>query len=681
MMLKNLMEEKQLDFNAPLLSVRRFASASPSSEGDERKRIVKSQPKIPSLPYYKSELKSGPVSNPGAVPFLWEQIPGRPKDGGGAQPRATERPPVAPKLPPGRVLDVKQQSSNKEPEDQSAIKAQMDNDCPDHKISYLDNNLIALEKSKESLKKKGDADTEEDADEAFTDALETLSRTESFLNCSVTGMSAWDGPNTRSSGTFLTDPQTRDFMLGRFLPAAKAVAAEMPQYASRKQPLPYEQPRETKKVVSGDTRPPQYKYRPNMIQQFPQDEGEEESEDEDEDDYGDTGNLSANACGLFPRFCLKGSFCLLNPVPGMKVRTRVPVSSVRKVGKQVKTTYARSHKESKDEHSWDAVYKHKLASRIQRTGVLEDESKLTSQSNRLTYWSDSQTPDESPPNRISPCRVGTRQSSFREGSGFLGIPEEVKNLKANGIDSHNKDHKSLREILFHQNSQIESGSVSPTVEKTLYVDSVHIVETSNSKSSSPDAKLLMNSSGKDFETLVEGLVVEENLATESYTKNINHLKIPDDKGILEPQIFRAADSDLPTSDRSNLGGNIDRIEGFRQDSVLDQERFVLCPKGLIDEKLDFDNPQPLKSEDKGISYTSSFRSPLAPPLPKSPSESWLSRTLPSIPFRNPSSRYQSTRFNVTKQIPETSVDPKWETIVKSSNVNTGHLWFSEQTGT
>ncbi|XP_010274478.1 PREDICTED: uncharacterized protein LOC104609787 [Nelumbo nucifera] len=673
------MEEKQLDFNAPLLSVRRFSSITASS-GEESKRIEKSQRKIPSFPYHKSDLKSGPVRNPGAVPFLWEQIPGRPRDGDALQARPIE----PPKLPPGRAFGVKQQSSNKEPEDPNAIRPQANDIHPSYKISSLDENVTALDNLKESLKEKRDADTEEDVDEAFTDALETLSRTESFLlNCSVTGLSALDGPNMRPSGTFSTDPQTRDFMLGRFLPAAKAMAEETPQHTSRKQPLPREQQRQVK-VVSEDRRPPQYHYKPYMLPQFPMDQGEEESEDEDEEDgYDDTGNLSAKACGLFPRFGLKNSFCLLNPIPGMKVRNHVPISSVRKVGTRVKTGHSRPHMEINDEHTWDAVYKHKLASRLKPSGVLEDETKLTSESNHLTYSSDSQTPDGSSPYRILPYRNEAPRSPFHEGSGFLGIPREVKDRKANGLDSYNKGGNCLRDILFHQNNKQELGSLSPMVEKTLYVDSVHTVETPNSKSSSANSRTLMDTKDKDSEVMGESMMEEENLATGSCIENIKNLKILEDKRILDPKIFGVVDSDLPCSaERSILGGQIDRTEGSRQDTFLDQEsRSALCKEVPTDAKLDFDNSQPLSADnDDGNSCTSSLSALLPPPLPKSPSESWLLRALPSIPSRNPSLRsYQGTRFNLRKQLSETSSnDPKWETIDKSSNTNADYLRYSEE---
>ncbi|KAF7146492.1 hypothetical protein RHSIM_Rhsim04G0074600 [Rhododendron simsii] len=104
MLLKNLMEEKQLNFNRPLLSLRRFPSTV-STETDEKKRTGKSLPNVRRIPCYRPELKSGPVRIPGTVPFVWEQYPGRPK--AKAESHTQTRSPIIPKPPPGRVLKAK----------------------------------------------------------------------------------------------------------------------------------------------------------------------------------------------------------------------------------------------------------------------------------------------------------------------------------------------------------------------------------------------------------------------------------------------------------------------------------------------------------------------------------------------------------------------------------------------
>lgn len=346
MLLKNLMEDKQLNFNQPLLSVRRFSSTVAATEVDSKRKNDNSFSNIPPLPTYKSELKSGPLRNPGAVPFVWEQTPGRPKDESKAWSRGPERPPTAPKLPPGRILNAKPQTLDKVCKDPIVAGNQTASILSNPRsVSSLNENVTTLENIKEGLEDK-ESSGSEDGDVAYLDALDTLSRSESFfLNCSVSGLSGLDSPDIKPSGTFSTDPQTRDFMMGRFLPAAKAMASETPPYASRRQPVAQVQPREVKNIISKDRRPPLYQYRPNVSLQYNLDKGREESEDEH--DYVETELLSAKVCGLFPRLGLKNSFCLMNPALRMGVQSRVPASSLRSARTRSSYADARSTAENK----------------------------------------------------------------------------------------------------------------------------------------------------------------------------------------------------------------------------------------------------------------------------------------------------------------------------------------------
>ncbi|XP_058095559.1 uncharacterized protein LOC131240988 [Magnolia sinica] len=701
-MLRNLMEEKKLDFNAPLLSVRRFAPPA-ATLAEENKRTEKSQSKKASLPPYKPELKSGPVRNAGAVPFLWEQIPGRPKDGGGLRSKTSERPPLAPKLPPGRILDVNRSSSIRCAEDKESEASAVTRlpqagnliSCPN---TLSSGGNVKLETSRGTVKEENDPELDDCDDDAFSDALDTLSRTDSyFMNCSLTGMSALDGLDSKHSRNFTTDPQAREFMMDRFLPAAKAMASETPQYASRKQPVV----REPVRPVNGldrNRKPMTYQYGTYVVPHHTQDEEKEDSEDEDEDeDYDDTGNITAKACGLLPRFCLKNSFCLLNPVPGIKIRSGMPLSPVgRKLDTHFKPAGPGYLSEPGHENTWEAVYKHKLARGFEHPEARENGSKPTSESNQLTCWSDSQTPEGSSPYRrstgdvISPYRNETPQSPFHEGMGFLGIPKQGRDFKDDGLNMYSKGRNDNQETLSRQSSKQGSGSGSPAIEKTLYVDSIQMLETPNSRSSSSDTKDLANSAEKDFEILVESERSENSPVLEARLGDVNmrnsskgsKLNSSNGRNKLRPmisEIFEANPSSC--TDGSILGGHTDNKEGFRRDDALDEEvRSLEFSKVLISGNLSLDDPQSLKEEDQGNSHANPFQSPLPPPLPKSPSESWLWRTLPSVSSTNPSCRpYLGIQFRSMKQVTKaSSVDPKWETIVKTSNVQHGHLRFSEE---
>lgn len=317
------MEGKQLKFNQPLLSVRRISPAM-ISQRDEKKKTDNSFPTMTHPPPYRSELKSGLVVKPGTVPFLWEHSPGRPKDESRPQTRLTGKPPIAPKLPPGWKLRV-YQDFDQTGKFQNAMPS-----C----TSFSDENVKKVESfdsSKEIIHDKEKIESEDD-DEAYLDALDTLSRTESsFLNCSVSGLSGFDEPNAKQSRTSSTNPQTKDFMMGRFLPAAKAMTSDKtsdtPYYVRKKQPPVEDQRRQTKNIINGD-RQPQLRYGPSFTLYHSQAYDYIDNEEESDDDCYDSGNLSTKICGLLPHFCLKSSFRLLNPVPAMSARTRMPVSPV-----------------------------------------------------------------------------------------------------------------------------------------------------------------------------------------------------------------------------------------------------------------------------------------------------------------------------------------------------------------
>ncbi|KAL3631545.1 hypothetical protein CASFOL_024529 [Castilleja foliolosa] len=270
------MEDKKLDFNQPFLSVRRNLPTTVTTS-----RISKEERKTRNprhhLPPHRSDVKSGPIRSQGAVPFLWEHTPGQPKyKDTTKQPTdkntklLTNTPHVtAPKLPPGRLAVV------------------------------VDINI-------ENATKVESSDSV-DTDEAYVDALDTLSRTESFSqNCSTSGLS---GP-----GNYLftkTPSMDREFMMDRFLPAAKAMASETTtKYVNKKQQLVVEE------RVKNQGKP-ELRYGPSFAKRY-SDYLENEDDSDDDDEYDESRNLPG-VCGLLPRFC----FSLMNPVPAMSMRTRV----------------------------------------------------------------------------------------------------------------------------------------------------------------------------------------------------------------------------------------------------------------------------------------------------------------------------------------------------------------------
>ncbi|PRQ21742.1 hypothetical protein RchiOBHm_Chr7g0242601 [Rosa chinensis] len=97
-------------------------------------------------------------------------------------------------------------------------------------------------------------------------------------------------------------------------------------------------------------------------------------------------------------------------------------------------------------------------------------------------------------------------------------------------------------------------------------------------------------------------------------------------------------------------------------------------------KIDLESQRLVKLGNQGSSQGNNARLPFGYPLPKSPSESWLNRTLPTISSRN--SSWQSSlgsRIYTSSLVSKiSSLDPKWETIVETCNVHHGRLRFSEE---
>lgn len=317
MLLKNLMEDKQLNFDQPLLSVRRQIPTLTSQKRDNRRIDSYSYQVRPQLPTYRSELKSGPIRDPGAVPFLWEHSPGQPKEEMKPQSMNFQKPPVAPMLPPGRA---KHQDSLENKKQDVGVS------CESRTSPSNGENARKIERSKVTEEEE-DSDSG-NSDEAYVDARSTLSKTDySFLNCSMSGFSGVEHSDVKPSRSFLKDSEAREFMMDRFLPAAKAMASETP-HAPKKQPVQL-QTKQAKKTDNQRSKP-SLRYGPSFAKRYSYNENEEEEEEESDDEYDQRARLPS-VCGLLPRFCLKSSLSHLSPVPAMSVRTRVPTSSASKV--------------------------------------------------------------------------------------------------------------------------------------------------------------------------------------------------------------------------------------------------------------------------------------------------------------------------------------------------------------
>ncbi|KDP21102.1 hypothetical protein JCGZ_21573 [Jatropha curcas] len=659
------MEERKLNFNAPLMSVRRSSTATKPSNVTKGKKFENAQlVKRNTLPSYKSDFNLDQVTEPVAVPFHWEQIPGRRKDGSKPDPRGCEEASVTPRFTPRRALDVVKHIEDKKPEDQVAFRPQIQSNS-------FNDIANGLDCSKEGVNEKSDFNSEnDDDDDLYSDARDTLSGMDSFsVDCSVSGVSGFDSLAVKPSGTFNADPQTRDFMMSRFLPAAKAMTLEAPQYASRKQPVSGEQPRQIVQVVQRDRTPPVNRKESFNVPSYHQDLVDEESEDEC-DQYVNYGKIMTKGCGLLPLLCVKNSLRLVNPVPGMKVRNQSPMSAARDIKRMTKSVYSRSQSPTINKPAKDPVHKKEPDNEVQSPRLVGVDNKLTGGSNRFTYARDRQMISRTSPFRrsgaISPYRNEAPQSPFPIG-GFLGVPKDLENFKANKLNLYGKCYSKSQELVPYHGLRHGSRPLSPTTEKTLYVDTVNVAGLLCSNAGSSDIKKGgMGPAEKDIKSLLSSREIQETYTIESTSKDVTSLNFPEQK---------SGDADLSLlSDMSTHRDQWDTGEDLSQESLA-----LVCVSTTTEGNLNIENDQ-ISNMDIGNAKTGFAQCSLPPSLPKTPSESWLSRTLPTVSSQNPSSHlYRGTNFRSKRQDSKTtSTSTKWENIVKSSYLHNDHVRYSEE---
>ncbi|KAI3498062.1 hypothetical protein L1887_33786 [Cichorium endivia] len=440
-----LMEDKRLNINQPLLSVRRLSPKAASQKNGGRK-FGSYLPHIPSIEPCRTEFKLDPLKNTGNIPFVWEHSPGKPKDETNKQIQIKENPLGLPKLPPGRNLKPRKKDSENINEDHIHI--------PTHtNVTNIRSSLQNVFQTE--TKKKETSDSSDDTNEEFMDALDTLSRGDqsSFYNCSASGATVTHESDVNNpSGNLKSDPKLGDFMMGRFLPAAKAMASEPPLHHAARKHFIKENPREIKKLANMENKKFQLRYGPT----FDVHDNEEEDEDSDHE-YYEHGNTS-KFCGLLPRFCSRGSLNLVGPVPGISMRTRTPFSSFIERDRESTRpgTFARSQLPK------------------------QQDSVETANQKNFNY----------------PKLEGSKLYNRLQGCGIsAGFSESFQSLVSENDSTQQKRRLSFKELLNGNKHKIEGqDSIS---EKTLYVD------TENSIPSS------INKADDELENDVETEVVDE----------------------------------------------------------------------------------------------------------------------------------------------------------------------------
>ncbi|KAL3020515.1 hypothetical protein AAZX31_05G148100 [Glycine max] len=658
-----MMNERKLNIDAPLMSVRRSFGTSPSLTEANRKILEKPQ----TLPHYKSDTTLDQVTEPVAVPFNWEHIPGRSKDYDGSEPQLPTKASITPILPPGKSTNVAKQSLEKEPNVANNFRPPSISNSLSEKID------CNKEHKDEKMKKVEENDDYDDDGDVYSDALETLSPTEPLsMNCSVSDVSGLDNVVADMCGASSTDKQAHDFMMSRFLTAAKAMTIQPPQYASsRKQTVLTEQPREFIKLVPEQKKSFVSRHITDIVPYTGQCQEEEEEEEESDNETNDYANNSAKGCGLFPRLCVRNSLCLLNPVPGTKMGNQFPLYSAYEVGKPDKSSHIRSHRPAPSiKKAWDAINKSKSSSRAASPDKQDVRKKWTSESSRYTYSGELKKLGRLSPfrrSRAASAGVSPFQSKPQPpfpGAKLLGDSKQDDNNHSGKLKFPSRGHSSIQEVL-SQGAKRSYSFGSLTVEKTLYIDTASTIKSSCSSSHSLGNTIVV---GKDRTFLLDSF------------RDMKHLEALEEN--LDSQVLNPVDANSPTlSSMLHLMAKEDKAERLAADQEINLESMSLqLVPSSFDKDAEISKQQIVVVDDSGKVGNEYVLHPLAPPLPKSPSESWLCRALPlvssknSFPLSNQGTHSQAKRQGFSRASSYT----KWETIVKSSNLNHDHVTCSKE---
>lgn len=641
------MEKKQLNFNVPLLSVRRNACISGASNEPNKKKDKRSQPlRQRSVPTDQLNKELDEVTKPGAVPFIWEQMPGRTKSEWSGEIETPKRSLSTPRLPPGRLRDGSRRNSGERPIDYDTQRSNFE-------VLTLSDHAALVESLRASIFDNGNPDLEHE-DDVFSDATDTLSPAESMsINCSASGVSSLEVASTRSSvRSSIVEKQAKEFMMSRFLHAAKAVALETPQYDPKQKFVVPEMPKQMKKIVAKErNRLLDQKSWSNLVLAHYQPSENIESEAGDEENDARS-KRSGKAWTSFlprivPRLCAKKSLCMLNPLPGLRTKPPSPKSPANDISRLAR----KAHSGPLDKPAWDVNHKKRFHSGALSGELYHYESKMR-ESNQFSYSSASNKLGLSPFRTVrsagvSPYRNATPQSPFNKGATFLGLPKDVQN-PSNNYKGGCRSLASPSPFLYKEELMPTNG----VVEKTVYIDPVYSCEDVRNRVYSQNVKPARSfRAEKSAESRRKEEVERMDMISKRETKKV-------------PKTYVSQDADLSKAARvSKLN---ERMESVKLDQRVRKEGRAV----ETDDEL----------KDKTDSSTAIVLSPLPPPLPKSPSESWLWKSVPSVHFRNPFSHANNSRVFHLKNVGEKAYPPgsKWETIVKSSHLHHSHSRYSEE---
>jgi hypothetical protein len=280
------------------------------------------------------------------------------------------------------------------------------------------------------------------------------------------------------------------------------------------------------------------------------------------------------------------------------------------------------------QQSWEDVYKHKLEQKYLGQGG-DGRSKLTSESNQLTFWSDSPTGDGSSPyyhsiaGGMSPYRSYPVMSPSSKPNGSSGTGDkDDKASRSNGSGSFGKDHDRTSLVGSDRSSFKGSSSMSSGPDGAVHEDSMdHHGDT-------------------DSDTCHLGVFVDTKAALNA---NIHDSQPGRQKIVGRNSIVK------------------DQVNGPLTEKISERREPTFPLDDGKDLQHDASHELPQHLEDNNVATkkeTIPLQSLLPLPVPKSPSESWLSRTLPSVTNRPPLPSFLGIQVHSKKQALWATMQPK-----------------------
>lgn len=246
-------------------------------------------------------------------------------------------------------------------------------------------------------------------------------------------------------------------------------------------------------------------------------------------------------------------------------------------------------------------------------------------------------------------------SSQGESLSVSSIQQEKEKFENFCTASRFKTSKNFGELLAIDDNTWESSSESLVAEKTLYVDTVHSVDKKVQEESLKEYPSLDIVPVKDVQNLI-GAGEEAAISQPESTKQMNDNRDEDFTKFSSQKVEECLDQAIVVLPESNV------VEITKEKKINLEAESQRITTNL---------------ESSRLHHRSSYHIVPPPPLPKAPSDSWLKRTLPTIPSKNNSFTWLQSLGTDDNHFTKTQSNPKWETMVKTSITQQGFVCFTK----